>query len=81
MIRQGAFSDGLAAAAAVFSAPRHSYTRMLLSCVPQLHRKWEELPSGSSAPRPPGEPDDSGLVAVDAAGDHLVANEDAEEPA
>ena len=65
----------------VFSAPRHSYTRMLLACVPQLHRKWEELPSGSTAPRALGELDESGLVAVDEAGDHLVAPEDAEEPA
>ena len=64
--------------AKVFAAPRHSYTRMLLSCVPQLHRKWEELPEGSAAPRVLGELDDSGLVAVDGAGDHLVAPEDAE---
>ena len=64
--------------AKVFAAPRHSYTRMLLACVPQLHRKWEELPSGSTAPRTLGELDESGLVAVDEAGDHLVAPEDAE---
>ena len=57
----------------VFSAPRHSYTRMLLSCVPQLHRKWDAVPVGDVDAD--SDPEAGGLVAVDADGDHLVAPE------
>jgi ABC-type oligopeptide transport system ATPase subunit len=31
----------------VFSNPLHPYTRMLLTCVPQLTCKWEETPRGT----------------------------------
>jgi peptide/nickel transport system ATP-binding protein len=27
----------------VFGSPTHSYTKMLLASVPQLHRKWQEI--------------------------------------
>jgi peptide/nickel transport system ATP-binding protein len=34
----------------VFGNPLHSYTRMLLASVPQLHRKWEDVESALGSP-------------------------------
>src|SRR4029079_4190116 len=62
----------------VFGDPRHSYTRALLSCVPQLHRKWSDEAGGAVATGNGGPPAASanggGLVAVD--DDHFVAPEE-----
>jgi len=61
----------------VFGDPRHSYTRALLSCVPQLHRKWSDeaggVATGNGGP-PAASANGGGLVAVD--DDHFVAPED-----
>src|SRR6185503_10619254 len=61
----------------VFGDPRHSYTRALLSCVPQLHRKWGDeaggVATGNGGP-PAASANGGGLVAVD--DDHFVAPED-----
>jgi peptide/nickel transport system ATP-binding protein len=38
----------------VFGNPQHSYTRHLLTAVPQLHRKWQELDDERSLATPNG---------------------------
>ena len=53
----------------VYSDPRHPYTRMLLTSVPQLTAKWGT--TGSEAIEPPADDDDGELQAVD--DDHFVA--------
>jgi ABC-type microcin C transport system duplicated ATPase subunit YejF len=64
----------------VFGNPCHSYTRALLSCVPQLHSKWSEAGADAGArveangPSRVAAPAAGGLVAVD--DDHFVAPED-----
>ena len=61
----------------VFGDPRHSYTRALLSCVPQLHRKWGDEAAGGgerTAARLRRPTNEGGLVAVD--DDHFVAPEE-----
>ena len=59
----------------VFGDPRHSYTRTLLSCVPQLHRKWGDGATVGANGGPPATADaNGGLVAVD--DDHFVAPEE-----
>ena len=35
----------------VFGDPRHSYTRALLACVPQLHRRWSDEAGGGGGDR------------------------------
>ena len=42
ILRRGVIVE-MGATAKVFGNPRHSYTRMLLASVPQLHRKWAEV--------------------------------------
>ena len=42
ILRRGVIVE-MGATAKVFGNPQHSYTRMLLASVPQLHRKWEEV--------------------------------------
>jgi ABC-type glutathione transport system ATPase component len=37
----------MGATAKVFDNPQHEYTRMLLTSVPQLHKKWEAAPEGA----------------------------------
>jgi peptide/nickel transport system ATP-binding protein len=59
----------------VFGDPRHSYTRALLACVPQLHRKWGDDSAVEANGRPSATADATGgLVAVD--DDHFVAPEE-----
>ena len=59
----------------VFGDPRHSYTRALLSCVPQLHRKWSDEAPGAANGGPAATADaNGGLVAGD--DDHFVAPEE-----
>ncbi len=63
----------------VFGNPRHSYTQALLSCVPQLHRKWSDAAAGHVGAPANGSSSVStgangGLVAVD--DDHFVAPEE-----
>jgi ABC-type oligopeptide transport system ATPase subunit len=40
ILRQGAIVE-MGATPKVFGNPRHEYTRMLLTAVPELHKKWE----------------------------------------
>jgi peptide/nickel transport system ATP-binding protein len=61
----------------VFGNPRHSYTQALLSCVPQLHRRWSDEAASADAGTPAAvATTGGGLVAVD--DDHFVAPEEGE---
>jgi len=57
----------------VFGNPRHPYTRMLLSSVPQLHTKWA---GGGSRPAIEPAGGDAAPRLVEVEPDHLVATAD-----
>jgi ABC-type glutathione transport system ATPase component len=44
ILRQGAVME-MGVTDKVFGNPQHSYTRSLLTAVPQLHRKWQQVES------------------------------------
>jgi ABC-type oligopeptide transport system ATPase subunit len=48
ILRYGAIVE-MGATQKIFGNPQHDYTRMLLSAVPELHKKWEHSPLGSVA--------------------------------
>lgn len=48
ILRHGAVVE-TGATAKVFGSPQHSYTKMLLAAVPQLHKKWRVPASGNGA--------------------------------
>jgi ABC-type oligopeptide transport system ATPase subunit len=43
ILRHGAIVE-MGATEKVFGSPQHDYTRMLLSAVPELHKKWQHAP-------------------------------------
>jgi peptide/nickel transport system ATP-binding protein len=45
ILRHGAIVE-MGATEKVFGNPQHDYTRMLLSAVPELHKKWQHTPLG-----------------------------------
>ncbi len=45
ILRHGAIVE-MGATEKIFGNPQHDYTRMLLSAVPELHKKWEHAPLG-----------------------------------
>ena len=46
ILRHGAIVE-MGATAKVFGNPQHDYTRMLLTAVPELHKKWQHTPLGT----------------------------------
>jgi ABC-type oligopeptide transport system ATPase subunit len=48
ILRHGAIAE-MGATAKVFGNPQHDYTRMLLSAVPELHKKWQHTALGPVA--------------------------------
>src|SRR5690349_1040621 len=48
ILRHGAIVE-MGATAKVFGNPQHDYTRMLLSAVPELHKKWQHTALGPVA--------------------------------
>ncbi|WP_300602583.1 ABC transporter ATP-binding protein [Trebonia sp.] len=48
ILRHGAIVE-IGATEKVFGNPQHDYTRMLLSAVPELHKKWQHTPLGPVA--------------------------------
>jgi ABC-type oligopeptide transport system ATPase subunit len=48
ILRHGAIVE-MGATGKVFGNPQHDYTRMLLSAVPELHKKWQHTPLGPVA--------------------------------
>lgn len=64
ILRHGAIVE-MGATGKVFGNPQHDYTRMLLTAVPELHRKWQHEPLGAapSANGPtPGSGQNGGLA-------------------
>src|SRR6202021_2963579 len=60
IIRHGAIVE-MGATEKIFGNPQHDYTRMLLSAVPELHKKWQRsplaaLPASGSAAAPAAVP-------------------------
>ena len=53
ILRHGAIVE-MGATGKVFGNPQHDYTRMLLSAVPELHKKWQHTPLGPVAVAPNG---------------------------
>ena len=74
ILRRGVIVES-GATAKVFGNAQHAYTQMLLSSVPQLHRKWEDVEAeyarASAALRPDAET--STLIEVEP--NHLVRSE------
>jgi peptide/nickel transport system ATP-binding protein len=54
ILRHGAIVE-LGATEKIFGNPQHDYTRMLLSAVPELHKKWQHSPL-AAVPVPAGVP-------------------------
>jgi len=52
ILRRGAIVE-MGATPKVFGNPQHEYTRMLLTAVPELHRKWEHAGLASAAAAAP----------------------------
>jgi ABC-type oligopeptide transport system ATPase subunit len=48
ILRNGAIAE-MGTTALVFGNPQHSYTKMLLAAVPQLHQKWRKQPTAGEA--------------------------------
>ena len=46
IVRHGAIVE-MGATEKIFGNPQHDYTRMLLSAVPELHKKWQHAPLGA----------------------------------
>ncbi len=46
ILRHGAIVE-MGATEKIFGNPQHDYTRMLLSAVPELHKKWQHSPLGT----------------------------------
>ena len=46
ILRHGAIVE-MGATEKIFGNPQHDYTRMLLSAVPELHKKWQRSPLGA----------------------------------
>jgi ABC-type oligopeptide transport system ATPase subunit len=71
ILRHGVIVE-MGATAKVFGNPQHSYTRMLLASVPQLHRKWEDVEAEYDRARDAVEVDSFGSQLVELEVDHLV---------
>jgi ABC-type oligopeptide transport system ATPase subunit len=69
ILRKGVLVE-LGPTASVFGNPQHSYTRMLLDSVPQLHSKWN---GNGSRTRYPDADDELGTALVEVDPGHFVA--------
>jgi peptide/nickel transport system ATP-binding protein len=63
ILRHGAIVE-IGATEKVFGNPQHEYTRMLLSAVPELHKKWQHSPLGPVAANGSAEASPNGSVAT-----------------
>jgi ABC-type oligopeptide transport system ATPase subunit len=84
ILRRGRVVE-MGATGRVFGNPLHPYTRMLLTSVPQLHRKWTDVEADLAALRADGDGAhawsddvDGEATLVEVEDDHLVALPDAD---
>ena len=63
ILRHGAIVE-IGATEKIFGNPQHEYTRMLLSAVPELHKKWQHSPLGPVAANGSTEASPNGSVAT-----------------
>jgi ABC-type oligopeptide transport system ATPase subunit len=63
ILRHGAIVE-IGATEKIFGNPQHEYTRMLLSAVPELHKKWQHSPLGPAAANGSAEASPNGSVAT-----------------
>jgi peptide/nickel transport system ATP-binding protein len=63
ILRHGAIVE-IGATEKVFGNPQHEYTRMLLSAVPELHKKWQHSPLGPVAANGSAEASPNGSMAT-----------------
>jgi ABC-type microcin C transport system duplicated ATPase subunit YejF len=63
ILRHGAIVE-IGATEKIFGNPQHEYTRMLLSAVPELHKKWQHSPLGPVAANGSAEASPNGSVAT-----------------
>jgi len=63
ILRHGAIVE-IGATEKIFGNPQHEYTRMLLSAVPELHKKWQHSPLGPVAASGSPEASPNGSVAT-----------------
>jgi ABC-type oligopeptide transport system ATPase subunit len=68
ILRRGAIVE-MGSTAKVFGDPQHPYTRMLVSSVPHLHKKWAEVEAELATP-------DAGAVVADGDGALVEVGED-----
>jgi ABC-type oligopeptide transport system ATPase subunit len=54
ILRHGAIVE-MGATGKIFGNPQHDYTKMLLTAVPELHKKWQHAPLGPAAPSADGQ--------------------------
>ena len=63
ILRHGAIVE-IGATEKIFGNPQHEYTRMLLSAVPELHKKWQHSPLGPVTANGSTEASPNGSVAT-----------------
>jgi ABC-type oligopeptide transport system ATPase subunit len=71
ILRRGLIVE-LGATEKVFGNPQHAYTRMLLSSVPHLHHRWQDVAAGYAQAGSAVEPDSPDSTLVECEPGHLV---------
>jgi ABC-type oligopeptide transport system ATPase subunit len=72
ILRRGAIVE-MGATDKVFGNPQHDYTKMLLTAVPELHKKWQHTPLGAVAISGNGSSAGTATDVIEAAPDGAVA--------
>ncbi len=73
IVRHGAIVE-MGATEKVFGNPQHDYTKMLLTAVPELHKKWQHTPLGAVAVSGNGSAAAAASDVIESAPDGAVAS-------